>query len=193
MSSLPLTEHSRNWKRCEKNTFTYNPNTISLSLSQVLELLLKKYDKLNIESMGTMASMDKYRKTLVSVLHLWLDIYPEDWDISSLENLIVFSSKNLPNSELHLKALNKLDNLTSTRGPSTSQWFPYHPYYDYTSCNEQLLAEQFNDICLNPAFRGPGGHLLNTYRFPNINVKHFAEQLTRMVINLIFFKFHIQF
>jgi ral guanine nucleotide dissociation stimulator-like 1 len=146
-----------------------------------VELLLHKYEKLTQDSIS---DTEKHRKTLVHLLHLWLDVYPEDWDISNLENLIVFSSKNLPNSELHLKALTRLDQLTATRGPATSQWFPYHPFYDFTSCNEQLLPDQFSDICLNPAFRGPGGHLLNTYRFPNINVKHFAEQLTRMDMTL---------
>lgn len=46
------------------------------------------------------------------------------------------------------------------------------------------LTDQFGGLCLTPAFRGPPSHLLNSYRFPNIPVKHFAEQLTRMDMEL---------
>lgn len=46
------------------------------------------------------------------------------------------------------------------------------------------FADQFGGLCLTPAFRGPPSHLLNSYRFPNIPVKHFAEQLTRMDMEL---------
>lgn len=51
--------------------------------------------------------------------------------------------------------------------------------------NPNDMADHFNGMCLSPAFRGtPNSHLLNTYRFPNISVKHFAEQLTRMDMEL---------
>lgn len=51
--------------------------------------------------------------------------------------------------------------------------------------NPNDMTDHFNGLCLSPAFRGtPNSHLLNTYRFPNISVKHFAEQLTRMDMEL---------
>lgn len=48
------------------------------------------------------------------------------------------------------------------------------------------LTDHFNGLCLSPVFRGTQNshHVLTTYRFPNISVKHFAEQLTRMDMEL---------
>lgn len=116
----------------------------------------------------------------MSVLHLWLDAYPDDWDDDSLQSLLTFTSSRFPSSKLHMKALNtftdRLDKYSrvpplSWNDPMTS------PYQDMT--------DHFNGMCLSPAFRGtPHSHLLSTYRFPNISVKHFAEQLTRMDMEL---------
>lgn len=70
---------------------------------------------------------------------------------------------------------------------------PLHPtsFNDYSSHQQrqmqyhtQDLTDHFNGMCLMPAFRGAPAHLLNTYRFPNISTKHFAEQLTRMDMEL---------
>lgn len=43
----------------------------------------------------------------VSVLHVWLDGFPEDWDTENLQRLLAFTSKRLPNSEIHVKALHR--------------------------------------------------------------------------------------
>lgn len=106
---------------------------------------------------------------------MWLDGYPEDWDADNLQTLLAFTSKRLPNTELHLKGLtrytDRFDKYSRVQPP-----LPWSPdYYEY-----QEITEQYNGMCLSPAFRGPPSHLLNSYRFPNIPVKHFAEQLTRM-------------
>ncbi|KAL7044864.1 hypothetical protein ACKWTF_002082 [Chironomus riparius] len=144
---------------------------------KVLELLLKKFENLS--------NTDAYKKTLISVLHLWLDGYPEDWDDdNSLQILLTFTSSRLPNSKLHMKALTKFtDKLDKySRVPPIPSWNDpmtshYHSMHD--------LTDHFNGLCLSPAFRGtPNSHLLTTYRFPNISVKHFAEQLTRMDMEL---------
>lgn len=111
----------------------------------------------------------------VSALHVWLDGYPEDWDADNLQSLLAFTSKRLPNTELHLKALTRYTDRFDkySRVPPPLPWSP--DYYEY-----QEITEQYSGMCLSPAFRGPPSHLLNSYRFPNIPVKHFAEQLTRM-------------
>lgn len=119
----------------------------------------------------------------MSVMHLWLDAYPDDWDDDSLQTLLAFTSSRLPSSKLHMKALNRftdrLDKYSrvpplSWNDPMTSH---YHSVHD--------ISDHFNGMCLSPAFRGtPNSHLLSTYRFPNISVKHFAEQLTRMDMEL---------
>lgn len=174
---------------------------------KVLELLLKRYDRLSTEKIHSETVSEQHKKTLgknsaqrvflnllqqhcsgnsianlcnnlsfsVSALHVWLDNHPEDWTPETLQRLLTFTSKRLPNTELHLKALNRytdrFDKYSRVQPP-----LPWSPdYYEYHD-----VADQFNGLCLSPAFRGPPSHLLHSYRFPNIPVKHFAEQLTRM-------------
>jgi ral guanine nucleotide dissociation stimulator-like 1 len=129
------------------------------------------------------SNTDAYKNTLMSVLHLWLDGYPDDFNGDNLQILLSFTSSRLPTSKLHMKALTKFTDrldkysrvppLPSWNDPLTSH---YHSMHDIT--------DHFNGLCLSPAFRTPNSHLLNTYRFPNISVKHFAEQLTRMDMEL---------
>ncbi|KXJ77307.1 hypothetical protein RP20_CCG007861 [Aedes albopictus] len=142
---------------------------------KVLELLLNRYEKLLAAELALVpaeALTDQHKKTLVSVLHVWLDGFPEDWDTENLQRLLAFTSKRLPNSEIHVKALHRYTN----RLDKYSRIPPPLPWSD--------LTDQFGGLCLTPAFRGPPSHLLNSYRFPNIPVKHFAEQLTRMDMEL---------
>uniref|UniRef100_A0AAG5DM82 Ras-GEF domain-containing protein n=1 Tax=Anopheles atroparvus TaxID=41427 RepID=A0AAG5DM82_ANOAO len=146
---------------------------------KVLELLLERYEQLHAEPTLLQQSesvSDQHKKTLVSVLHVWLDGFPEDWDTDNLQRLLAFTSKRLPKSEIHMKALNRFTNRLDkySRIPPPLPWS--NDYHDF--------ADQFGGLCLTPAFRGPPSHLLNSYRFPNIPVKHFAEQLTRMDMEL---------
>ncbi|XP_055623131.1 ral guanine nucleotide dissociation stimulator-like 1 [Toxorhynchites rutilus septentrionalis] len=144
---------------------------------KVLDLLLNRYEKLHSEALlSSEALTDQHKKTLVSVLHVWLDGFPEDWDTDNLQRLLAFTSKRLPNSEIHVKALHRYTNRLDkySRIPPLLPWS--NDYHDMT--------DQFGGLCLTPAFRGPPSHLLNSYRFPNIPVKHFAEQLTRMDMEL---------
>uniref|UniRef100_A0A336MNK3 CSON004376 protein n=1 Tax=Culicoides sonorensis TaxID=179676 RepID=A0A336MNK3_CULSO len=147
---------------------------------KVLELLLNRYERLSTEKIHSEAVSEQHKKTLVSALHVWLDGYPEDWDADNLQTLLAFTSKRLPNTELHLKALtrytDRFDKYSRVQPPPLP-WSPdYYEYHD--------LTDQYNGLCLSPAFRGPPSHLLHSYRFPNIPVKHFAEQLTRMDMEL---------
>ncbi|CAO1319313.1 unnamed protein product [Diamesa serratosioi] len=161
------------------NVFLATYRTFSKT-DKVLELLLRRYENLNNEPLS-----EQYKKTLVSVLHLWLDGYPEDWDDDSLQNLLSFTSTRLPNSKLHLKALHRIEKYS--RVPPLPQHPWSHDQHMQSSHyqNPNDMTDHFNGLCLSPAFRGtPNSHLLNTYRFPNISVKHFAEQLTRMDMEL---------
>lgn len=149
-------------------TATYRTFT---KTEKVLELLLQRFENLR--------NTEAYKKTLTSVLHLWLDGYPDDWDDVNLQVLLTFTSSRLPSSKLHMKALSRFtDRLDKySRVPPLSWNDPMLPYQDMT--------DHFSGLCLSPAFRGtPNSHLLSTYRFPNISVKHFAEQLTRMDMDL---------
>lgn len=141
---------------------------------KVLELLLQRFENLK--------STEQYKKTLMSVLHLWLDAYPDDWSDDSLQVLLTFTSSRMPNSKLHMKALSRFTERLDkySRVPPLS-WDPMMSPYQ----SVQDMTDHFNGMCLSPAFRGtPHSHLLSTYRFPNISVKHFAEQLTRMDMEL---------
>lgn len=140
---------------------------------EVLELLIQRYDRLHSELLHLENVAEQHKKTLVSALHVWLDGYQEDWTPITLQRLLAFTSKQLPNSDLHVKALHRLEKFSRILHP------PLPWSEDYTD-----LTDQFNDFCLSPAFRGPPSHLLHAYRFPHIPVKHFAEQLTRMDMEL---------
>lgn len=136
---------------------------------QILDLLLQRYERLNADAEHEPLA-DEHKKSLVSALHVWMDGYPEDWNHQNLKKIIAFTSSRLSSSEIHYKALNRLDKLARARAAPSLPW-DNNEYAEY--------AEQFNDLCLTPAFLPPA-HLLQAYRFPHIPVKHFAEQLTRM-------------
>lgn len=139
---------------------------------QVIELLLQRYERLHAEPLGAESFAEQHKKSLVAALHVWLDGYPEDWNVNNLKKIIAFTSKRLSSSEVHHKALNRLERLARARVavPPATPWD--HEY-------DTEFAQQLNGLCLTPAFMSPS-HLLQAYRFPHIPVKHFAEQLTRM-------------
>lgn len=144
---------------------------------QILDYLLQRYERLHLESLQHTESVSElHKKSLVSALHVWLDGYPDDWDQQNLKKIISFTSRRLSSSEIHYKAINRLDRLARARAASPLPW--EHEYSD--------LSDQFmNEVCLTPAFI-PSAHLLHNYRFPHISFRHFAEQLTRMdMVNLI--------
>lgn len=142
---------------------------------QVIDLLLQRYERLHAEPLGAESFAEQHKKSLVAALHVWLDGYPEDWNVSNLKKIIAFTSKRLSSSEVHHKALNRLERLARARAHGTSVQPAIQWDHDYSND----FAQQFNGLCLTPAFMPPS-HLLQAYRFPHISVKHFAEQLTRM-------------
>ncbi|XP_031622186.1 ral guanine nucleotide dissociation stimulator-like 1 isoform X2 [Contarinia nasturtii] len=146
---------------------------------QVIDLLLQRYERLHAEPLGAESFAEQHKKSLVAALHVWLDGYPEDWNVSNLKKIIAFTSKRLSSSEVHHKALNRLERLARARAHGTSVQ-PATPWDNDYSTD---FSQQFNGLCLTPAFMPPS-HLLQAYRFPHISVKHFAEQLTRMDMDL---------
>lgn len=140
---------------------------------QIVDLLLQRYERLHAEPPHTGESFaEQHKKSLVAALHVWLDGYPEDWNVTNLKKIIAFTSKRLSSSEVHHKALNRLERLARARFAA-----PATPWdHDYTTTD---FAQEFSGLCLTPAFMPPS-HLLQAYQFPHISVKHFAEQLTRM-------------
>lgn len=145
---------------------------------QVIDLLLQRYERLQCEPQGAESFAEQHKKSLVAALHVWLDGYPEDWSVANLKKIIAFTSKRLSSSEVHHKALNRLDRMARARvATPVTTWNDEYAPADF--------AQQFNGLCLTPAFIPPA-HLLQAYRFPHISVKHFAEQLTRMDMVSVF-------
>ncbi|XP_055856863.1 ral guanine nucleotide dissociation stimulator-like 1 isoform X2 [Episyrphus balteatus] len=171
------------------NVFLSTYRTFSTP-KDVFDLLVKRYDTLNamfsnheVQAESNIKELDsnisvyeQHKRTLISALHVWLDGFPEDWNEVNLRHILNFASRRLPRSDLHIKALHRLERVLRVQAQmvfaeENSPWTGHHEYNSF--------AEQFSGLCLAPAFRGPT-HLLQAYRFPHVDVKHFAEQLTRM-------------
>lgn len=99
-------------------------------------------------------------RTLISALHVWLDSYPEDFrdppNHPCLAQLVDFCEEYLPATELEAKVRHRL---------------------------ERYSREPKGDPLLTPpsslALRAPITEWAS-YRLPNVRVRDFAEQLTRM-------------
>jgi ral guanine nucleotide dissociation stimulator-like 1 len=93
--------------------------------SNVLELLLARYDSLD------KTTCTQHCKTLVQALHVWLDAYPGDWQLSPgfplLTRLLDFAHHSLPGSELEQKARQRLHRLSQPEDqPGTSHFSSSH-------------------------------------------------------------------
>ncbi|KAK4878936.1 hypothetical protein RN001_007082 [Aquatica leii] len=132
---------------------------------QVLKLLLQRYEELSSPLNGVPDNHEQHRKTLISALHVWLDSYPEDFREApnhvALKQLLEFCEEHLPSTELEAKVRHRLDRYS--REPRV----------------EPILTPP-------PAFamRTVTNIGWKTYRLPEVPVRHFAEQLTRMDMEL---------
>ncbi|XP_075212927.1 ral guanine nucleotide dissociation stimulator-like isoform X2 [Lycorma delicatula] len=138
--------------------------------SQVLTLLLDRYEQLANNELDLPESVtEQHRKTLVLALHVWLDSYPEDFRDSplhtTLHQLLYFTQTHLPDSELQLKVKHRLDRFTRD---------------DQMLDSCSLFTVRDNNICLQIN----GTHAAPPYNFPDVPERHFAEQLTRMDMDL---------
>ncbi|XP_030031540.2 ral guanine nucleotide dissociation stimulator isoform X2 [Manduca sexta] len=138
--------------------------------SRVLDLLLRRYEALAVEDVLPTAvdTSQQHRKTLVACLHVWLDTYPDDFrqppHHPALQQLLAFTQLHLPGSELHSKVLQKLALFSADRNGGAG-----------------LCVG--GGVCLAPGMRLPAHHT-SAYRLPHVPHRHFAEQLTRMDMEL---------
>lgn len=180
------------------NVFLNTYRTFSTP-KEVLSLLIKRFhtlsDRQRLEDVKHRDNADydrsasvpeQHRKTLVSVCKMWLNGFPEDWNEDNLRHLICFTSKYLPNTDLHSRALNQLEmiirheyNTTNQKNHLTANHNNNSNHSSNNNNNNTCLSEQFAGLYLAPEFQRRTC-FLETYRFPRIDVRHFAGQLTRM-------------
>lgn len=102
------------------------------------------------------------RRTLISALHVWLDSYPEDFrdppNHPALCQLLNFCEDHLPATELEAKVRHRL-----------------HRYSQEANC-EPILAPPAAFAMRTM----PVAEYSRLYKLPDVPVRHFAEQLTRM-------------
>ncbi|XP_052747008.1 ral guanine nucleotide dissociation stimulator isoform X1 [Bicyclus anynana] len=141
---------------------------------RVLELLLRRYEALAAEDVlpAALDTSQQHRKTLVACLHVWLDTYPEDFrqppHHPALQQLLAFTQRHLPGSELHSKVLQKLAIFSAERNGCAGGGGG---------------GGGGGGVCLAPGMRVPAHHT-SAYRLPHVPHRHFAEQLTRMDMEL---------
>ncbi|XP_022914117.2 ral guanine nucleotide dissociation stimulator-like 1 isoform X1 [Onthophagus taurus] len=140
---------------------------------EVLKLLLQRYEELSeSQSAATVNGKgdhhEQHKKTLISALHVWLDSYPEDFkeppNHPALLQLVHFCEEQLPATELEAKVRHRLDRYS--REPRVDPVLNPPPAFAMRKfCNESIV-------------------LWKRYRLPDVPVRHFAEQLTRMDVEL---------
>ncbi|KAK6618978.1 hypothetical protein RUM44_003359 [Polyplax serrata] len=134
---------------------------------QLLQLLLNRFTQF-VEQEQQDAANQQHKKTLMLALRVWLDSYPEDFREpmvhSNLHKLLEFTQQYLPGSELEAKIKHRLDRFVR----------------DDQFVDSGFLYTNNFVIHANGASTSQG----ITYRFPDVPEKHFAEQLTRMDMEL---------
>ncbi|XP_067002658.2 ral guanine nucleotide dissociation stimulator-like 1 [Anabrus simplex] len=137
---------------------------------QVLSLLLDRYEQLayNKQDLPDVVK-EQHRKTLILALHVWLDSYPEDFrdppTHPTLHQLLYFCQQHLPESELEVKVRHRLDRFN----------------------REDQLLDSCTDYPTGSLYFHPAianGNSPQLYHFPDVPERHFAEQLTRMDMEL---------
>ncbi|XP_049821858.1 ral guanine nucleotide dissociation stimulator-like 1 isoform X3 [Aethina tumida] len=134
---------------------------------EVLKLLLQRYEELSDGPQnGKPDQHEQHRKTLISALHVWLDSYPEDFrdppNHPALCQLLNFCEDHLPATELEAKVRHRL-----------------HRYSQEANC-EPILAPPAAFAMRTM----PVAEYSRLYKLPDVPVRHFAEQLTRMDVDL---------
>lgn len=112
-------------------------------------------------------------RTLISALHVWLDSYPDDFKESpnhlTLTQLLQFCKEHLPGTELEAKAKHRLEK------------YGREPRVDSLLSGAQVTGP----LALRQTSVMAGWR---SYHLPDVPVKHFAEQLTRMDVVSILLK-----
>lgn len=132
---------------------------------EVLTLLLDRYEQLANNELDLPEPVaDQHCKTLCGALHVWLESYPEDWCqpplYTMIHQLLLFTQQHLPNSELHIKLKHRLQSFQSQQK------------------GNDVYSMYNGSLCLHTTPTQP------PYQFPDIPHPHFAEQLTRIDMEL---------
>ncbi|KAK9869539.1 hypothetical protein WA026_003295 [Henosepilachna vigintioctopunctata] len=131
---------------------------------EVLKLLLRRYEELS-DADDVVDQHEQHKKTLVSALHVWLDSYPEDFrdppHHPALRHLLSFCESRVPATELDAKVRHRLDR------------------YAREAQHDPLLSPPSSFALRNVEAVG-----WKTYKLPDVPVRTFAEQLTRMDVDL---------
>lgn len=116
--------------------------------------------------LATILYRHSYSRTLISALHVWLDSYPDDFrepgHHPTLTQLLQFCGERLPGTELEAKARHRLERYG--REPRVSDPLLGHFPTGHTLALRQTALSA--GVC--------------PYRLPDVDVRKFAEQLTRM-------------
>ncbi|XKL63502.1 hypothetical protein PGB90_005866 [Kerria lacca] len=137
---------------------------------KVLTLILERYEKLvNNELDLSEEVTEQLKKSVVVAIRVWLDSYPDDFRDpplhTTLQKLIFFAQHNLPDSELLVKAKHKFQRLTNE--------------------NISVVTDGYSMFSGDTSlpFNAKGCHIV-PYNLINISPTHFAEQLTRIDVEL---------
>ncbi|CAG9767646.1 unnamed protein product [Ceutorhynchus assimilis] len=135
---------------------------------EVLKLLLERYEELTETPQNNgrpPETHEQHKKTLISALHVWLDSYPEDFkeppNYSALGLLLNFAEDFLPNTELEAKVRHRIDR------------------YSREAHIDPLLTPPPAFAMRSIALSG-----WRNFKLPDVPVRYFAEQLTRMDVDL---------
>lgn len=108
-----------------------------------------------------------FSRTLISALHVWLDSYPDDFREPpihpTLSQLLQFCEEHLPGTELEAKARHRLDRYSREPRSGSDPILGHFPTGHTLALRQTALSA---GVC--------------TYRLPEVDVRRFAEQLTRM-------------
>lgn len=132
---------------------------------EVLKLLLERFEELSASPKNGEADLyDQHKKALISTLHVWLNRHPEDFydppNHYALNQLLSFCEKHLPSTELEAKVRHRLDR--------------YH-----------REAQIDSSLAPTPVFAMRNAFVESKiYKLPDVPVRVFAEQLTRMDVEL---------
>uniref|UniRef100_A0A8D8LI68 Ral guanine nucleotide dissociation stimulator-like 1 n=1 Tax=Cacopsylla melanoneura TaxID=428564 RepID=A0A8D8LI68_9HEMI len=134
------------------------------TMKQVLDLLLNRYEQLLNNEFDLPESVtEQHQKTLILVLHVWLDTYSDDFKDPPLHphlhDLLCFAQHHFPESELYAKIQHKWDKFNKIDGMMESCSL-YH-----------------GSLCIQSNGNNLGN--LIVYEFPHVPERHFAQQLTR--------------
>lgn len=110
-------------------------------------------------------------RTLICALHVWLDSYPDDFreppTHPTLSELLQFCERHLPGTELEAKARHRLERYNREEPRPIDPILAHFPTGHTLALRQTALSA---GVC--------------PYRLPDIDVRKFAEQLTRMDVEL---------